>query len=126
MSDASEYVSGDSVTDNDIANALRDGVLLGQECGDCGHGTGTSAAACSHCGSRDLTVVTLPEDGEVYTETKINVPPPAFEGPYTVALVELTDGTRLTAHIEDEVSVGDSVSFQGIIDEDIRPAPIFG
>ena len=126
MSNANEYVDGDTLTDGDIARALRDGVLLGQQCADCGHGTATSAAACAHCGSRDLDVVTLPEEGEVYTETKINVPPPAFEGPYTVALVELTDGTRVTAHIESEVSVGDSVSFEGIVDEDIRPAPIFG
>ncbi|MFC7131588.1 MULTISPECIES: Zn-ribbon domain-containing OB-fold protein [Salinibaculum] len=126
MSDAADYVQGERLSDDDIARALRDGVLLGQECADCGHGTGTAAAACSHCGSRDTTAVVLPEDGEIYTETRINVPPPAFEGPYTVAIVELSDGTRLTAHIESDVSVGDAVSFQGTIAEDIRPAPVFG
>lgn len=126
MSDVAEYVNDDTLTDSAIARALRDGVLLGQECTECGHGTGTAAAACSYCGSRDLSVVRLPEQGEVYTETRINVPPPAFEGPFTVALVQLTDGTRLTAHIEADVSVGDTVSFEGSIEEDIRPAPIFG
>jgi uncharacterized OB-fold protein len=126
MSDAADYVDGETLTDGAIARALRDGVLLGQECTACGRGTATAAAACSHCGSRDMTVVTLPEEGEVYTETRINVPPPAFEGPYTVALVQLTDGTRLTAHVESDVSVGDTVSFEGHVDEDIRPAPLFG
>lgn len=125
MNDGVEYVD-DTLTDSAIARALRDGVLLGQECGECGHGTGTAAAACSHCGSRDMAVVTLPEAGEVYTETRINVPPPAFEGSYTVAIVELTDGTRLTTHIEGDVSVGDTVSFKGHTTEDDRPAPVFG
>jgi len=126
MSDAADYVDGETLTDDAIARALRDGVLLGQECTACGHGTGTAVATCAHCGSRDMAVVALPEEGEVYTETRINVPPPAFEGPYTVALVQLTDGTRLTAHIEADVSVGDAVSFQRYVDEDIRPAPLFG
>jgi hypothetical protein len=126
MSDATDYVDGETLSDGDIARALRDGVLIGQECADCGHSTATAAAACAHCGSRGRDLITLPKDGEIYTETRINVPPPAFEGPYTVALVELTDGTRITAHIESDVSVGDPVSFQGHIAEDIRPAPVFG
>lgn len=105
--------------------ALREGELLGQQCEDCGRGTVTAAAACPNCGSRALTVVSLPREGEVHSETRINVAPAGFEGPYTVAVVELTEGVRITAHVRGTVSIGDTVAFEGVLEEDTEPAPIF-
>lgn len=106
--------------------ALREGELLGQRCGECGRGTVTAAAACPNCGARELSVVSLPREGEVHSETTVNVAPTGFEGPYTVAIVELAEGLRLTAHVRGTVSIGDTVSFEGVLDEDTEPAPIFG
>ena len=55
----------------DWAQAVTEGRLLGQECGDCGNVEGTPKGACSACGSRALATVELPTTGEVYTETTI-------------------------------------------------------
>jgi uncharacterized OB-fold protein len=45
----------------------------------------------------------LPDEGEVYTYTVIEVPPSQFkdEAPYVVAIVELTDGTKITCQLAD-------------------------
>jgi uncharacterized OB-fold protein len=52
--------------------------------------------------------------GVVYTETVVWSPTPQFAGdvPYQLAIVEFTDGKRLTARIEGErASIGDAVEF---------------
>lgn len=126
MTDVSEYVDGEELTHAARLEALRDDVLLGQECQSCGYSTATPAAACQRCGSRDLTVCSLPQEGVVYSETQINVAPPGFEGPYTVALVHLSDDTPITAHVEGTVSIGESVALQGVIEDGKLPAPLFG
>jgi uncharacterized OB-fold protein len=113
---------------DDWAAAVTEGRLLGQECADCGHVGGTPKGACPHCGARDLTTVELPTQGEVYSETTINVPPEGFEERgYQVAIVDLGDA-RLTVHVDadDHVEVGADVSLSGCIDTDEgHPAPTF-
>jgi uncharacterized protein len=54
--------------------------------------------------------------GTVYTETVVHIAPPQFEAdaPYQVAIVELEDGTRVTARIDGErVAIGDRVEPAG-------------
>jgi uncharacterized OB-fold protein len=51
--------------------------------------------------------------GIVYTESVVHAPPEplAAEAPYQIAIVELEDGSRLTARIEGErVAIGDRVA----------------
>jgi uncharacterized OB-fold protein len=55
--------------------------------------------------------------GIIYTETIVRIAPEAFQKdvPYQVAIVELADGTRLTARIEgDAVRIGDPVVETGV------------
>lgn len=50
--------------------------------------------------------------GTIYTETVVHIAPPAFvaDVPYEVAIVDCSDGTRITARIEgDRVTIGDAV-----------------
>ena len=105
-------------------DALRDGTLLGQRCGNCGHVTGAPKAACARCGSRVLTTTELPTAGEVYTETTLEVVPEDFDGPYQVALVTLGDA-RLMAHVPEAIDIGHTVELAGTIDDDGSVAPVF-
>jgi hypothetical protein len=106
------------------AEALREGDLLAVTCTDCGRTTATPVAVCPDCSSRDLESTTLPREGEVYSETTIQVPPEAFEGPYQVGLVDV-DGTRLMARLEGDAAIGDRVVFEDVLEEGGEPAPVF-
>ena len=109
---------------SDWADALSEGELLGQECTDCGHVTAAPKAACARCGSLAIDTVSLPTEGEVYSETTITVPPEGFEGEYQLAVVDLGDA-RVLVRIEDIVDIGDRVAFADVIETDGHPAPTF-
>lgn len=119
------YLDDGDLTYRGWAAALRDGVLLGQHCTECGRATAAPKAACAHCGNRDPTVVQLPTEGEVYAETTVAVAPAGFDGPYQVALVSLGD-VRLMARIDGEVAIGDAVELRDVVEVDGQPAPVFG
>ncbi len=67
---------------------------------------------CSECKSTGFESYKLPDEGRIVTYSVIHVPPKEFAGtvPYTTAIVELTDGVRLTTQIADaepdDVSIG--------------------
>jgi len=104
--------------------ALREGCLLGHECEDCGWVTSFPRGACDHCGSRSLTVTGLPETGEVFSETQVNVAPAGFEGGYRLALVDL-NGTHVLARIDGDAEIDDTVTFSDVFEGSDDPAPIF-
>ena len=95
-------------------DALADGTLLGAVCADCGETLVPPRPACYACGSRSLTVEEQPRAGHVVSYTAVHTPPPAFadEAPYTVAVVELESGARLTGRLDadyDDVAIDDPV-----------------
>lgn len=106
------------------ARALRDGVLLGQRCGSCGHVTAAPKAACASCGERALSVEALPASGEVFSHTTIAVPPDGFAGPYRVGIVDLGEA-RVLGRVPDDAAIGEEVSLAGIVEDDQRVAPRF-
>jgi uncharacterized OB-fold protein len=118
------YLEGGSLTAATWRGALRDGMLLGQRCPDCGHVTGAPKAACARCGARDLVVEALPTTGEVYTETTIAVAPEGFESPYRIGVIQLGEA-RVLGRIPDEAAIGDAVALAGIVEADDRVAPRF-
>jgi len=98
-------------------SALADGDLLGGVCTDCGEVLIPPRPACYACGSREIEVESLAREGHVYTYTEVRTPPPAFEAdaPYTVAVVELVSGGRLTGRVNapyESVAIGDAVELQ--------------
>lgn len=118
------YLEEGFLTHAGWSRALRDGVLLGQRCEDCGHLTAAPKAACAQCGSEAIAPIRLPTTGEVYSETTVQVAPEQFEGPYQVALVTLGDA-RVMARVEDGVEIGDTVHLGGVVEEDAYPGPLF-
>lgn len=109
----------DRLTHSEWTDAVRDGELLGQSCGDCDATQGTPKAACPHCGSRDLETVELPSTGEVYTETTINVPPSTVEERgYQVAVVQLGGARVLGRLVDQDVEIGDTVGVSGFDEDD--------
>lgn len=108
------------------AETLREGELIGQACEECGNVTATPKAACTECGSRSLSRTTLPEEGTVYSETTINVPPEGYERGYKVGIVELGDtGARVLGRLDEDAEIGDEVVFEGAFQHDEEPAPVF-
>ncbi len=98
-------------------DALADGELLGGVCADCGQVLLPPRPACYACGSRAIEVEAQPTTGEIYARTAVHTPPPALEddAPYTIAVVELDSGGRLTGRIDvphDEVGIGDGVEMR--------------
>ena len=95
-------------------SALADGRLLGAVCDECDTVLLPPRPACYACGSREVYVEEQPRSGEVVSYTAVHTPPPAFaeDAPYTVAIVELESGGRLTGRVDtpyDAVEVGTPV-----------------
>ena len=112
------------LTYSDWAEELRDDELVGQECADCGNVTSTPKAACSDCGSRELSTRTLPEEGTVYTETTVAVAPEGFDDGYKVGIVQVGEA-RVLGRLDSEADIGDEVVFAGVFEHDGEPAPVF-
>ncbi|MFQ3283891.1 MAG: putative OB-fold protein [Natronomonas sp.] len=98
-------------------DALADGEFLGGVCADCGQVLLPPRPACYACGSRSIEVEAQPRTGEVYACTAVHTPPPALQSdaPYTIAVVELDSGGRLTGRVDaqfDDISIGDRVEMR--------------
>jgi uncharacterized OB-fold protein len=69
-------------------------------------------------GDTDFEIVRLPEIGKVVTYTVIRIAPGQWgdEGPYALAVIDLTDGTRIMAQMTDcdvdEVKIGMEVRME--------------
>lgn len=81
--------------------ALEEGRLLAAACEDCGTRLVPPRPACYDCGSRNLTIERQPESGTVISYTEVRTPPPALadRAPYTIAIVALDSGARLTGRV---------------------------
>jgi len=73
---------------------------------------------CPQSKSRDFEKINLPDAGKIVTFTIIRVPPSNFkdQAPYAIAIVELTDGTRITTQVVDcdinEICIGQRVKIE--------------
>jgi uncharacterized OB-fold protein len=87
--------------DSDTARfwqGLREGQLLLQHCGDCGHIQYYQQAMCRACGSEHLVHRPASGRGKVHSFSVVHrAPGPAFKAdvPYAVLLVELEEGPRM-------------------------------
>jgi uncharacterized OB-fold protein len=77
---------------------LREGHLLLQHCGDCGHIQYYQQALCRACGRENLSHRAASGRGKVHSFSVVHrAPGPAFKAdvPYAVLLVELAEGPRM-------------------------------
>jgi uncharacterized OB-fold protein len=80
-------------------DALRGGELLVQQCGTCDRWVHYPRNRCPHCGRADLRWRPVKPEGTVYAFTVTRRPTaPMFEHdvPQIIAIVELTNGVRMT------------------------------
>jgi len=73
------------------------------KCAKCGEVHFPPRRVCMKCGAQEFETVVLPEEGKVVTFTVIRVAPDGYgdQAPYAMAIVELTDGTRLMSQVVD-------------------------
>ena len=77
--------------------------LEAAKCAKCGKVHFPPRLVCASCGAREFKDYVLPTEGKITTYTVIRVPPAPFkdQAPYAVGIVELKDGTKITAQITD-------------------------
>ncbi|HEX77243.1 MAG TPA: transcriptional regulator [Dehalococcoidia bacterium] len=73
-------------------------------CQDCGHYFAPPVYSCAACGSGRIIEAHLSGRGKLATYTIIRVPPLGFEGqaPYTVAIIELEEGLKVPARLDND------------------------
>ncbi len=77
--------------------------LIGGICRKCNAKFYPYRSICPHCGNEDVEEVKLPRKGKLLSYTIIYSPPSEFKlkQPYIVGIIELDDGTRVTAQLTD-------------------------
>lgn len=86
--------------------------LVGEICPHCNAKLFPPRDICPHCGGPAKARFAFSGRGTVYSFTRVNVPPSAFEeyAPYVVALIALEEGPLVTAQLTDvnpdEVYIG--------------------
>lgn len=90
--------------------ALSEERLLGAVCANCDTVLIPPRPACYACGSRNVHIEEQPRTGEIVSHTEVHKPASAFadQAPFTVAVVELDSGARLTGRVStpyDEVDI---------------------
>ncbi|MCU4297020.1 hypothetical protein D3I60_07995 [Brevibacterium permense] len=88
-------------------DALKEGRLVAQQCGDCAEFRHPPVPCCPRCQSFDWDVSDLSDTGELVTYTVLHHPVvPPFEAGYIVGLVEFAEGVRIVMNLEiDEADV---------------------
>ncbi len=72
--------------------ALKEDILKGLKCLDCGTITVPPKATCDECGSTNQEITQLSGEGTIRTFTVIRVAPEGFKAPYVVVLTQLREG----------------------------------
>lgn len=96
-------------------------LLFGSRCSSCGRQDFPPRASCPVCGSSDVVREQLATRGSLESYTTVHVAPPGFDAPYTVGIVALAGGQRVTAQVVDgpvEAGFGVAVELEsGVIKE---------
>jgi len=89
-----------------------DPYLEGHKCGSCGATFLGERAVCSKCGARDqMSAVTLPNHGTLYTYSIVYRSFPGIDVPYVSAVVDLDDGTAIKGNLINVEPDPDKIEF---------------
>lgn len=120
-------LEADRLTHEVWETALERGELLGLACADCEYVTATPKAACVRCGSREVSVIRLPDSGRVYSKTTIEVAPEAQGSGYQIAFVDVGDARILGRIVDGErVDIDDEVELRGTYEYGDDIVAVFG
>jgi len=95
--------------------------LLLQRCSACARHQHYPRPFCLACYSDDLKWVPASGQGSVYSRTTVMV----ADEPYTVALVDLVEGPRITTHLLDDAEIGEPVTLSWRDRDGLPPLPVF-
>lgn len=87
---------------------MSDAIML-EQCRSCGHHWVLARRRCPRCGAAEIELIPASGGGRVYAATLVHrAPDDAFAAiaPYRIALIDLDEGPRLMAHLDDEAPVG--------------------
>lgn len=93
------------------------------QCDTCKSLSAPPHVSCGRCGAATLRSVMLSGRGLLLSFTTIRIPPARFRGqePYDIAVIDLEEGLRVTARLKvpigREAAIGDSVAFEGLVEE---------
>lgn len=79
-------------------DALDNGEIIYQACGDCGHVAFYPRLVCPECGSMNVVYKPSAGKGEVYTRTVVHA---RDRDPYNVVLIDMDEGFRIMSTVED-------------------------
>lgn len=84
------------------------------QCRNCEYQNLTMKYFCPKCRETEFSKVNVNNNGEVYSYTTIHVAPPKYAqyAPYQVVLVQLNDQLKVTGFMEEEVNIGDQVTYK--------------
>ncbi len=85
--------------------------------------------ACPACGMRDgFEQIELSGKGTIYSYSRVHVPTPAYEdrAPYTLALVDLESGPRVTGQVEAAEGASIEVGSPVVLTREEGGVPWFG
>ena len=74
-------------------------ILKLQRCDDCNNVYFPPRPFCPSCASRKVSVFDASGNATLYSYVINNRPHPAFDGPYSIAVVELEEGPRMMSNI---------------------------
>jgi len=80
---------------------IEEGIFKAYRCVDCGVVIAPPSGSCYECGSNNMEWTQVSGNGKLVSFTVIHVAPAEFveEAPYYVAIVELEEGTRVSARL---------------------------
>ncbi|MGC8716226.1 MAG: Zn-ribbon domain-containing OB-fold protein [Thermoplasmata archaeon] len=98
---------------------LKAGKIIGFECSECHNKWVTILNYCPVCGSENINDSELSTSGKVLTFTIQKVPPTQYQGkaPYAIAIIQLDDGAKVQARIENLNGILDLVGKEVIFDK---------
>ena len=77
----------------------RNAQLLLQKCNDCTHVYFPPRPFCPDCGCREVTVLAASGKATLFSYVINERPHPAFNGPYSIAVVRLEEGVQMMSNI---------------------------
>lgn len=91
----------------EFTEGIGEGKIIGYRCEHCRRFS-LKEGRCPFCGSPIMVETEMPRKGRIVARTEISVAPGGFSPPYTVALIELSNGLRIMGVFEGE---GEKVEF---------------
>ena len=91
----------DKPTVEEYLKNIQEGHFRAYRCVDCGMVIAPPSGSCYGCGSNKMEWTEISGNGELVAFTVIHIAPDEFveEAPYFIAIVELEEGTRVSARL---------------------------